>query len=167
MEQACDVALDAERIVALIPHRAPFLFVRSARRVSATEITGEVRWDADNPNFGGHFPAFPVVPGVLLIEAAAQLAGLLIASRAQEGAADASTSRGKLGMLIGVQRASFHKPVLPEDVLRYQLRLGNAVGGMFSASAQALNAQGHKVFKGEISVAAVDRHRLPSTALEQ
>lgn len=160
--------LDQARIETLIPHRAPFLFVKSAVVVSATEVSGTAVWDADNPAFEGHFPGFPIVPGVLMVEAAAQLAGVLIAYQATHAAANTDGAGEKetrpLGMLVGVRRASFHKPVYPDMPVHYCVKLGNAIGGMASIIAEAVDGEGARVFKGEVNVAAVDSARLTEAA---
>jgi 3-hydroxyacyl-[acyl-carrier-protein] dehydratase len=162
------VILDQAQVETLIPHRAPFLFVKSAVVVSTTEIRGIVVWDTDNPAFEGHFPGFPIVPGVLMVEAAAQLAGVLIAYQATRAAANADGAGEKakrpLGMLVGVRRASFHKPVYPDVPVHYSVKLGNAIGGMASISAEAADGEGARVFKGEVNVAAVDSARLTEAA---
>ncbi len=158
------VKLDASQVTRLIPHRAPFLFVVSAEVLGPHDIRGTCRWDAGNPLFDGHFPAFPVVPGVLMMEAAAQLAGVLIAHQAQQREPSGATAlEDPIGVLIGVKRASFHKPVLPDESLIYNLTIDNFVAGMVSARAEAVGATGQKVCKCELSVAIVEKSSLVAT----
>jgi 3-hydroxyacyl-[acyl-carrier-protein] dehydratase len=163
------VKLNSEQIESLIPHRRPFLFVKSATIVSTSEIEGVAQWDAGNPILEGHFPGFPVVPGVLIVEAAAQIAGLLISFNGSKRSSDDDAASGShLGMLIGVKRASFHKPVFAGDLLTFNVKLANPIGGMISTAIEASGVDDKKVFKGEISVAVVDRLHLsvlrPGTA---
>lgn len=156
------INLDLEQIQALIPHRAPFLFVTSATIESLSRVQAVAQWAGGNPILAGHFPDFPVVPGVLVVEAAAQVAGILIASNGRQapghGVDPVATQR--LGVLIGVKRAAFHRPVFAGDKLHFTVQIENQVGGMVTASAQAVGDDGTRIFKGEISVAVVDREAL-------
>lgn len=156
------INLGLQQIQTLIPHRAPFMFVTSATIESPSKVQAVAQWAGGNPILAGHFPGFPVVPGVLVVEAAAQIAGILIASnghQAQDPEAAPSAS-SHLGVLIGVKRAAFHKPVFPEDKLHFTVQLESQVGGMVMASAQAVGDDGTRIFKGEISVAVVAREAL-------
>jgi 3-hydroxyacyl-[acyl-carrier-protein] dehydratase len=156
----------ASQIERFIPHRAPFNFVESAEVFGQYDISGVCSWKPENPIFAGHFPDFPVVPGVLIVEAAAQLAGVLIAYNAeQRGLSAADTpSVDMVGMLIGVKRASFHRPVLPGDKLFFKVALGNEMGGMVSASAEGYSASNDKTVKCELSVAVVNKASLIGAA---
>ncbi|MGH9609706.1 MAG: 3-hydroxyacyl-ACP dehydratase FabZ, partial [Bryobacteraceae bacterium] len=70
----------------------------------------------NEPYFTGHFPGFPVMPGVLIIEAMAQVAGLLVAKMAPH-------TRGRIMFLASVEDAKFRKPVVPGDQLRIEMKL--------------------------------------------
>jgi beta-hydroxyacyl-ACP dehydratase FabZ len=81
-----------------------------------TTIVGIKNVTANEPQFAGHFPGFPVMPGVLIVEAMAQVAGILVAKVAPH-------TRGKLMFLASVEQAKFRKPVVPGDQLRIEMKL--------------------------------------------
>jgi len=152
----------AAQIERYIPHRVPFIFVESAEVLGPHDISGICSWKADNPIFAGHFPEFPVVPGVLIVEAAAQLTGVLIAYNAEQRgiSSNGSDSADMVGMLIGIKRASFHRPVFPGNRLMFKVSLGSALGGMVSASAEGYSESDDKTVKCELSVAVANRSNL-------
>lgn len=154
--------LDSEQIQRLIPHRAPFLFVESAEILGPHDISGVCVWDAQSPIFDGHFPEFSVVPGVLIVEAAAQLAGALISHNGQQRELPAAgiPMAHPLGVLIGIKRASFHKPVLPNDRITFKVTIENPVAGMVSVRAEAVGSANQKICKCDLSVAVVDKSNL-------
>jgi len=101
--------MDAD-IRAVLPHRYPFLLVDRLISVDGDEFECLKNVTYNEPFFTGHFPAEPVMPGVLIIEALAQAAGLAIAS----GAADNPGT----GYLTGIDKARFRRKVVPGDQLR-------------------------------------------------
>ena len=153
--------LSAEQVQALIPHRVPFLFVQSAQILDATRISGWCAWQTDNPLFHGHFPELPLVPGVLLIEGAAQLTGVLLAHAGMPHGLS-STEAQPLGVLTGVKRASFHRPVPPEEPVRMEVVFTQGLGGMAMASAQGWDRKDRLVCRCDLSVALVDRQSITS-----
>lgn len=113
-------------ITALIPHREPFLFLRSARAVSAEAGSGVASWPAGHPIFRGHFPGLPIVPGVCQVEAAAQLAAAVAAAGSGRTGDDAQ----HVGVLGGVRRTLLHAPLFPDQELELELELRPGLGPM-------------------------------------
>ncbi len=109
--------LDLEGIKALLPHRYPFLLVdRIAELVPGERIVGLKNVSANEPFFQGHFPGYPVMPGVLVIEALAQ-AGAVMMLRSLEN------PEGKIPFFAGIDKARFRRQVVPGDQLRLELKV--------------------------------------------
>src|SRR5579862_3836004 len=104
--------MEQSEIEALIPHRAPFLWIDWVEELEPGVRCVAVKFvDPANPIFAGHFPAKPILPGVLLIEAVAQTAGVMLGSAAPPQAADKNTAG--VALLAAVNRFKFFKPVTP------------------------------------------------------
>lgn len=102
--------LDIKRVMEMIPHRYPLLLVdRLLSYVPGTSAVGLKNVTINEPFFMGHFPGFPVMPGVLIVEAMAQTAALLVVQTLGESAA------GKLVYFMAIDHARFRKPVTPGD----------------------------------------------------
>lgn len=84
--------------------------------ITEDSVVGIKNVSANEPHFAGHFPNFPVMPGVLIIEAMAQVGGILVGSVAPH-------TRGKIMFLASVEEAKFRKPVMPGDQLRIEMKL--------------------------------------------
>src|SRR5213080_3150693 len=114
MPTLMDTLLDARAIQALLPHRYPFLLVdRIIELVPRERIVGLKNVTINEHFFQGHFPGAPVMPGVLIIEAMAQVAGVLIYRDMPE-----SERRSKLVYFTGIDNAKFRRPVVPGETLR-------------------------------------------------
>jgi beta-hydroxyacyl-ACP dehydratase FabZ len=109
-------ALDVQEISQLLPHRYPMLMVDRIVEISADSIVGLKNVTVNEPHFTGHFPGFPVMPGVLIIEAMAQTAGILVGTLAPH-------TRGKVMFLASVDEAKFRRPVVPGDQLRIEMKM--------------------------------------------
>ncbi|GAC1462058.1 MAG: 3-hydroxyacyl-ACP dehydratase FabZ [Chloroflexota bacterium] len=102
-------------IQACIPHRYPFLLVDRIIAVEETRVSGIKAVTINEPYFQGHFPEFPVMPGVLIIEAMAQVGAVGVMRGADRG--------GRLPYLVGVDKTRFRRQVVPGDVLRLDVTL--------------------------------------------
>ncbi|MCX7918158.1 MAG: UDP-3-O-acyl-N-acetylglucosamine deacetylase [bacterium] len=108
--------LDISRIQQILPHRYPFLLVdRILELEEDKRAVGIKNVTANEHFFVGHFPGHPVMPGVLLIEAMAQVAGVLMLSK--------SNNEGKLAYILGIDNAKFRKTVVPGDQLRFEVEV--------------------------------------------
>ena len=109
-------ALNIDEIRDILPHRYPFLLVDRIEELEPERIVGIKNVTVNEPFFVGHFPDYPVMPGVLIVEAMAQVAGVLVLS-------DIPDRKNKLVLLAGVDGAKFRKPVRPGDQLRIEMKL--------------------------------------------
>jgi beta-hydroxyacyl-ACP dehydratase FabZ len=108
--------IDVKEIMQILPHRYPFLLVdRIESLKEGEEIVGIKNVSVNEPFFVGHFPGNPIMPGVLIIEAMAQVGGVLaFHSSPKEWA-------GSLVYFMGIDKVRFRKPVVPGDQLRLKL----------------------------------------------
>jgi 3-hydroxyacyl-[acyl-carrier-protein] dehydratase len=106
--------MDIQEIRELLPHRYPFLMVDRILEMEEERIVGIKNVTVNEPFFEGHFPDFPVMPGVLVIEAMAQVAGVLVLK-------SLGGRNQKLVLLATVEEAKFRKPVVPGDQLRIEM----------------------------------------------
>jgi 3-hydroxyacyl-[acyl-carrier-protein] dehydratase len=123
--------LDIDAIRQLLPHRAPFLFVERITDIVPFEsATGWKAVSYNEPHFQGHFPDFPVMPGVLIVEALAQTAGALVQHSLGEDA-------GSRVYFMTVDNARFRKPVRPGDMLRMPVKALRRRGLVFKFEGKA------------------------------
>ena len=108
--------LDINQIREILPHRYPMLLVDRIVEIEPERIVGIKNVTANEPHFTGHFPNFPVMPGVMIVEAMAQCAGVLVLQNIEDRA-------NKRVMLVAIENARFRKPVIPGDTLRMEMKI--------------------------------------------
>jgi 3-hydroxyacyl-[acyl-carrier-protein] dehydratase len=113
--------LDIVEIMAILPHRYPFLLIDRVIEMEArTRVVAIKNVSMNEPHFPGHFPDFPVMPAVLQVEAMAQAGGALLL-----GEYTAEERAEKLMFFTGIENARFRRPVTPGDVLRIEVTVEN------------------------------------------
>ena len=142
---------DIERIMKLLPHRYPFLLIDRIIDMDRDEsATGIKNVTINEPYFQGHFPGYPVMPGVLIIEALAQTAGALCVHNSGQ------TEIPQIVYFMGIDNAKFRKPVVPGDQLHLHVKKIRSRGPVWRFSGQA-KVNGQNVAEAEISAMIVDR----------
>lgn len=144
--------LDIRQIKEILPHRYPFLLVDRVISLDLinNEITALKNVTGNENYFQGHFPAVPIMPGVLILEALAQSGGILVHQKGY---------KEKIALLMNVSNAKFRKPVLPGDVLILHARalhMSNK-GGKVKGRA---TVQDQLVVEAELSFALMNKEKL-------
>jgi len=141
---------DIARIMQLLPHRYPFLLVDRMYDMKGDEsCVGVKNVTINEPFFQGHFPQYPVMPGVLIIEGLAQTAGALCVASA------GTNYRAELVYFMGIDNAKFRKPVLPGDQLHYHVAKIRNRGRVWRFKGEA-KVNGAVVAEAEISAMLAD-----------
>ena len=142
--------LDINQILKVMPHRYPFLLVDRITEVDqdAKKIIGYKNVTINEPFFPGHFPERPIMPGVLIVEAMAQVGGLLLLN-------SDDYKEGKLVFFMAINNAKFRKPVIPGDQLMMEVTMTGKRFNTFAMSAKAF-VDGSLVAEAELSAAIVD-----------
>ena len=110
--------MNTKEIKNLLPHRDPFLFIDKVIEISMEHVVAERFVSPSEPFFKGHFPNFPIMPGVIIIEAMAQTCGILGSHIMKQAASEKSVY-----LLCGVEKVRFKKKVMPGDTLRFETKL--------------------------------------------
>lgn len=112
--------IEAREILSILPHRYPFLLVDRIEEIEiGKRIVGIKNVTINEPFFQGHFPGRPIMPGVLIIEAMAQVGGVLAFKSSND-------PKKNQVFFLGIEKAKFRKPVLPGDRLRFELTVAQS-----------------------------------------
>src|SRR5215210_4276949 len=150
MVETMDRMLDITQIQAILPHRYPFLLVdRIIDYEPNKRVVGIKNVTLNEPFFQGHFPGAPVMPGVLIVEAMAQTAGVLMLANIPD-------RESKLVFFTGIDNAKFRRPVVPGDQLRMELTVLRLRPRYIKLRGEAY-VDGQLVAEAEISSSLVDR----------
>ena len=141
--QEATVEIDIQRVMQMIPHRHPFLMIdKVVDVVSNAHATGIKNVSINEHYFQGHFPTRPVMPGVLIIEAMAQTAAVLVVHTL------GPESEGKLVYFMSVDNARFRRPVFPGDVLHVRVSKQRNRGNVWKF-------EGRATVRGQLTAEAV------------
>ena len=144
--------IGVEQIAAMLPHRYPFLLIdRVTAFEHGTRVTVLKNITFNEPFFQGHFPGHPVMPGVLIIEAMAQAAGILGLKTRQVHNPEERDPRVTY-LLAGVDNARFKRQVIPGDRLDFRATLGSSKRGIYKFFCEA-SVDGQLVTSVELLVA--------------
>lgn len=136
--------LSAMQIQEILPHRYPFLLVDRILEMDGDRVVGLKNVTINEAHFQGHFPGYPIMPGVLIVEALAQTGAVLLLSSPE--------NRGKVVLFAGIDKLRFRRPVVPGDTLRLEVQLLDRRSRIGRGSARAL-VDGQVVAEGELMFA--------------
>jgi UDP-3-O-[3-hydroxymyristoyl] N-acetylglucosamine deacetylase/3-hydroxyacyl-[acyl-carrier-protein] dehydratase len=137
-----DGSMNAQGLMQILPHRYPFLMVDRVVKIDGLRIVGLKSVTMNEPYFQGHFPGHPIMPGVLQLEAIAQVAGILMLKRAENA--------GKIAYFMSAENVKWRKPVQPGDVLMIEVELTKSRGKIGKAKG-VCKVQGDVVSEAEVT----------------
>ncbi|MBM3505525.1 MAG: 3-hydroxyacyl-ACP dehydratase FabZ [Alphaproteobacteria bacterium] len=147
---------DISRIMRMIPHRFPMLMIdKVVDMIPDVSAVGIKNVSINEPQFAGHFPAHPVMPGVMIVEAMAQTAAVLVVHTL------GPASEGKLVYFMTIDNARFRKPVVPGDRMSVHVQKLRSRGPVWKFRADA-KVDGQLVAEAEYSAMILDRDQAPA-----
>ncbi|MDX2152836.1 MAG: 3-hydroxyacyl-ACP dehydratase FabZ [Bryobacteraceae bacterium] len=149
--------LDILEIRDILPHRYPMLLVDRILELEPERIVGIKNVTVNEPFFNGHFPDFPVMPGVLIVEAMAQVAGVLVLKSIPD-------RKNKVVLLASIDEAKFRKPVVPGDQLRIEMKVTKRKASVAKMHGQA-TVDGVVVAEAEVMCKLADRAKTDEPAV--
>ena len=141
------VQLDVTQIMMVLPHRPPFMMVDRVIEIDGNHIVAEKNISINEWYFQGHFPDHPIMPGVLQLEAIAQVAGILTLKKAE--------NIGMLAYFMAAENVKFRKPVLPGDTLTIDVELVKSRGTIGKANGKCF-VNGVEVSQAKVTFMLVD-----------
>ncbi|KPJ54483.1 hypothetical protein AMJ39_00195 [candidate division TA06 bacterium DG_24] len=141
--------LDTAAIQRIMPHRYPFLLVDRILSMDKKRVVGIKNVTVNEPFFVGHFPGHPIMPGVLIVEAMAQVGGFLLLNIVEE-------PDQKLVYFVGLDKVKFRRPVVPGDQMRFELELLRFQGRICRMAGKAY-VEGEVACEAELTASVVDR----------
>ena len=150
------IELDAAAVQRVLPHRGDILFVQQVSVHAHDRYQGVACWSPDLSLLQGHFPGMPVVPGVLLVEAVAQVAG---AGMLTGDATARRMGEDYVGLLAGIRKCSFKRPVLPGDRIDIAVEM-RQMSEVAALATGMLHHEGEEVGSVEILVVNTPREAM-------
>jgi beta-hydroxyacyl-ACP dehydratase FabZ len=157
-----NTVIELADLLNLLPHREPFLFVDRVTKLDPHKsIVAERRLRAEEPHFAGHFPGRPIMPGVLIAEALAQTAGLLIGLSEKLSAA-APPQKPKV-FFLALTNIKFTHPAVPGDVLALRAAIDRQFGALHRFNVEATSGR-NLVASGSLTLALVEGNNSAANA---
>ena len=142
--------IDHLKLMKIIPHRYPFIMIDRVKKVEGNKITAIKNVTLNEPFFQGHFPSYPIFPGVLQLEAIAQTAGILMLRQAE--------NLGKLAYFMSAENVKWRKPVFPGDTLVIEIELIRSKGKIGRAHGTC-SVDNEIVSEAEVTFMLVDQQK--------
>jgi UDP-3-O-[3-hydroxymyristoyl] N-acetylglucosamine deacetylase/3-hydroxyacyl-[acyl-carrier-protein] dehydratase len=136
------------QVMQILPHRPPFLMVDKVTKIDGPRIVAQKNVTMGEPFFEGHFPGHPIMPGVLQLEAMAQVAGILMMRQAENA--------GKLAYFMSAEDVKWRRPVRPGDILMIEVEMTKARGKIGKAKGKC-TVDGEVVSEADVTFMLMDR----------